>query len=431
MELCNCTKCNSQTFNCPNGPLNGRYISSRNKRKHQANDRLQLQDHPFGSVGSQDQTSDDLASSQTSEISRSEELSVFQNNLPVLVAILICWLHLFCALSWENCKLVYKFILEILLEAQKAAFSQLKQKKDLRTMKKDLQISPQIKSSVCCSICYSLYEGKNVPMSCTYQFIGNQVCNNDLFKPTTTFNSIRDKGIGLCLRSNVSYNEIGVINTPKIIYYSHNIATWIQWLLSPKRIEEEIEDWKTELTNCLHTCDIQQSMAWKTLEWSELSTKSPNSLCLAFCLFIDWFNPRGNKLAGKPESLCCLVLSCLNLPPKYRNKPAFTLLYSIIPGPNSPDVVTISNVLKPLVDKLLLLRDGNKVLKSFHPEGQFVFAQLLPLVGDHVAIHKTVGFGNHSEQQLCAWCKAETSELHQMKVSIRRNRFEIHEAARK
>ncbi|MBW0512292.1 hypothetical protein O181_052007 [Austropuccinia psidii MF-1] len=174
MELCNCSKCDSQTFNHPNGPLNGRYISSRNKRKHQANDRLQLQSHPFGLVGSQDETSDDLASSGTSS---SEELSVFENDLP--------------------------------------------------------------------------------------------------------------------------------------------------------------------------------------------------------------------------------------------------------------DVVTISNLLKPLVDELLLLWDENKVLTSLHPEGWFVFTQLLPLVGDNVAIHKTVGFGSHSAQQICAWCKAEASELHKMKVGIRRNGFEIHEAARK
>ncbi|MBW0482243.1 hypothetical protein O181_021958 [Austropuccinia psidii MF-1] len=187
-------------------------------------------------------------------------------------------------------------------------------------------------------------------MRCTYQLIGNQVCDNDLFKPTTMFNAIRDKGIGICLRSNVSYNEIGVINTPKRIYYSHHIATWTQWMLSLKGIEEEIENWQNKLENCLHTCDIQQSMAWKMLEWSELS----------------------NKLAGKQESLGCLVLTCLNLPPKYHKKLEFTLLYSIIPGPNSPDVVTISNLLKTLVDELLLLRDENKVLKSLHLEGRFV-----------------------------------------------------------
>ncbi|MBW0480161.1 hypothetical protein O181_019876 [Austropuccinia psidii MF-1] len=202
-----------------------------------------------------------------------------------------------------------------------------------------------------------------------------------------------DKGIGLCLQSNVSYNGIGLINTPKIIYYSHNIATWIQWLLSLKGIEEEIEDWQNELTKCLHTCDIQQSMAWKTLEWSELSTESPNSLCLAFYLFIDWFNPQGNKLAGNQESLGCLVLSCVNLPPKYRNKPAFTLIYSIIPGPNSPDGVTISNVLKPLVDELLLLWEGNKVLTSFHPEAWFVFTQLLPLLVTMLRFTKWLALG--------------------------------------
>ncbi|MBW0584540.1 hypothetical protein O181_124255 [Austropuccinia psidii MF-1] len=38
MELCTCSKCVLHTFNRPNGPTHGRFLSTRNKQKHQDND---------------------------------------------------------------------------------------------------------------------------------------------------------------------------------------------------------------------------------------------------------------------------------------------------------------------------------------------------------------------------------------------------------
>ncbi|MBW0526525.1 hypothetical protein O181_066240 [Austropuccinia psidii MF-1] len=137
-------------------------------------------------------------------------------------------------------------------------------------------------------------------------------------------------------------------------------------------IEESIETWKNDLNTLKGTMHI-------------------------------WFNPRGNKMSGKKESMGCVMLTCLNLPPTLQNKPAFSLLYRIIPGPNSPDVVTISNALKPLVDELLVLKDGFNSNTYQHPKGRTVFVQLLPICGDLVAAHKVIGFGSHSAKQFCGW----------------------------
>ncbi|MBW0511968.1 hypothetical protein O181_051683 [Austropuccinia psidii MF-1] len=153
-----------------------------------------------------------------------------------------------------------------------------------------------------------------------------------------------------------------------------------------------------------------------------------NRLKLVFSFFADWFNPRGNMLSGKKESLGCLVLTCLNLPPFLYNKPAFNLLYVIIPGPNSPDIITISHVLKPLVDELLVLKDSVTVKTSQNPEGKQVYVHLLPLIGDLVAIHEAVGFGSHLANQFCSWCKCEANNLPLLKTGAHRIRMEVIEA---
>ncbi|MBW0473225.1 hypothetical protein O181_012940 [Austropuccinia psidii MF-1] len=165
-------------------------------------------------------------------------------------------------------------------------------------------------------------------------------------------------------------------------------------------------------------------MAWRCLVDPNQISSGRNCLHLVFSLFINWFNPRGNKILGKQESL-----GCLNLPPELHNKVEFTLLYAIIPGPNAPDIITISNTLKPLVDEFLVLSKGLNVNTYKYPHGQKMVAQLLPLVGYLVTIHKVVGFGSHSESQFCCWCTSELTRLPTLKIRTRRNAVDILQAA--
>ncbi|MBW0580338.1 hypothetical protein O181_120053 [Austropuccinia psidii MF-1] len=127
--------------------------------------------------------------------------------------------------------------------------------------------------------------------------------------------------------------------------------------------------------------------------------------------------------------LVAVFICWLHLPPELRNKVAFTLLYAIIPGPNAPDIINISNTLKPLVDEFLVIIKGLNVNTYKYPHGQKVVAQLLPLVGDLVAIHKAVGFGSHSETQFCSWCTSELTSLPTLKIGTRRNAVDIFQAA--
>ncbi|THU87461.1 hypothetical protein K435DRAFT_681623, partial [Dendrothele bispora CBS 962.96] len=55
-----------------------------------------------------------------------------------------------------------------------------------------------------------------------------------------------------------------------------------------------------------------------------------------FSLAADFFNPLGNKQAGKKISVGLIALVCLNLPLSERYKPENIFVAGIIPGPSEP-----------------------------------------------------------------------------------------------
>jgi len=65
--------------------------------------------------------------------------------------------------------------------------------------------------------------------------------------------------------------------------------------------------------------DILQAPALRNFlgpDGSLYSQQLAGSVNLVFGLFIDWFNPGGNKQAGKSRSIGVIYLVCLNLPPE-------------------------------------------------------------------------------------------------------------------
>ena len=72
-----------------------------------------------------------------------------------------------------------------------------------------------------------------------------------------------------------------------------------------------------------------------------------------FSLCMDYFNPLGNKQAGKKKSIGLILLVCLNLPPEMQYKLENMSLFGIIPGPSKPPFTCLNHYLCPLVDMLL------------------------------------------------------------------------------
>ncbi|MBW0586734.1 hypothetical protein O181_126449 [Austropuccinia psidii MF-1] len=109
-------------------------------------------------------------------------------------------------------------------------------------------------------------------------------------------------------------------------------------------------------------------------------------------------------------------LYCLNLPPRKQFQPKLTSLAGVIPSPNQPDMITINNVMKTLVDELNQLKNGITVCTPNYPHGKKVIVKLVALIGNIVATNKVGGFMSHSAKRFCSWCEIQYNERVDLKI---------------
>ncbi|EFP93131.1 uncharacterized protein PGTG_19147 [Puccinia graminis f. sp. tritici CRL 75-36-700-3] len=191
--------------------------------------------------------------------------------------------------------------------------------RDLQSLIEKANINPTLIKTICCRECFSLYPpNRDASLFCTYlPYPHEEQCGETLFKQ------------------------------------NQSILTWVTWLLSKPDTEKEIQEWAGKVGNQdIFLTDVQNGTAFKTL----FSKDQSNSLDLALSLFVNWFNPHGNKIAESVESSGVFAFSCLNLPPSTQNKVSHIGLAGITPDPFSPNTKTINHLLKP----------WNLVLKSEH-----------------------------------------------------------------
>jgi hypothetical protein len=145
--------------------------------------------------------------------------------------------------------------------------------------------------------------------------------------------------------------------------------------------------------------------------WQEMGDYTSRSGNLVFAFYIDWFNPFTNKMAGKKVSMGVIILACLDLPPEIRYKSEYLFIAGITPGPREPSVVTINNILQPLVDELQRLDAGVKFATPKHPQGRDVRVRIVPVIADLVALRKVTGFAAHSATLFCSFCKLHRTAM--------------------
>ena len=125
-----------------------------------------------------------------------------------------------------------------------------------------------------------------------------------------------------------------------------------------------------------------------------------------FSLGLDFFNPGGNKQAGKKKSVGMVSLVCLNLPIDIQNQPENMFLYGVIPGPNEPPLACLNHYLTYLVDELNdFWSPGvrfSRTAEYFY--GRLVLAAIVCVVCDLIAARKTAGFASIKHTQMCAMC---------------------------
>jgi hypothetical protein len=149
---------------------------------------------------------------------------------------------------------------------------------------------------------------------------------------------------------------------------------------------------------------------------------------LEFSLFVNWFNPRGNKRAGKKESVDIILMNCMNLSPTMQSQFWYTFISGVTPGPSAPNMTTILHLLKPLIDKLLNALKPNTIPTHKYPGGRAVQVQLLPLIGDMAATHKVAGFASHSAKNFCLWCHVTNNKINKLQLGQARTAAEVQQS---
>lgn len=108
---------------------------------------------------------------------------------------------------------------------------------------------------------------------------------------------------------------------------------------------------------------------------------------------LDWFAVKDIKNC----SIGAVYITILNLPRSLSFKRAWTTLALVIPGPEEPSLLGINNVLRPLVEDLLMLETGMMARILGRGQQEPVYMQVLFNSSDMPATRKLLaemrGFG--------------------------------------
>ncbi|KAJ3926363.1 MAG: hypothetical protein NXY57DRAFT_1051411 [Lentinula lateritia] len=153
--------------------------------------------------------------------------------------------------------------------------------------------------------------------------------------------------------------------------------------------------------------DIQDSPAWQSLK-GFLTSKYH----LVFAVYIDWFNPYTNKIAGKVVSCGAIILYCLNLLPEIRFLPENVFIVGMMPAPHSPTIWTISHILVSFQRAIAEFDLSGKIIATHsHPGGITIALRLIPLIADSQAIRKVAGFLYHAAGLFCSFCNCHKDDI--------------------
>ncbi|KNZ60832.1 hypothetical protein VP01_1494g2 [Puccinia sorghi] len=429
--LCTCSKCSEHSLLAPNSQrIRGRYISSRNQQRHCHEDKKNRISFPEPPSNNEAQIESDEATS-SSDTSTESSTSSDGSKLPIsdMTTMFLCWLHLEAGVGLNKCRIARDLVLKMMLKAQGTPSDQLGDSaipKDTRTiLKRSLNV--KLEMLACCPSCYKLYHLPNFPSECNYRETPrSRPCGTQLFTMKNLFAGGSHQGKFRPQTFRLKVGQAPIIHRPICSFVTQKLGPWLKWFLNIPRVESAIEDWREEVLNSPDTVtvDIQQGSAWKTLSWNH-NGQASNQLDLVFSLFIDWFNPQGNKLAGKQQSVGVILMNCMNLPPTMRSQLQYTFLAGLTPGPLAPSMTTITHLLKPLVDELLTLATPFTVSTHKYLAGRTVQIRLLPLTGDMGATHKVAGFASHSATKFCSWCHVLKDEKDDLKLGQPRSGAEV------
>lgn len=283
---------------------------------------------------------------------------------------------------------------------------------DVRTAMKRLgaQVNDIIEYAVCPKCC-ALYPPDTAkpddpyPHHCTHSQTDLGVCGARLVNKKK-------------LRQQEPSEPPRVIYKPLKCYPYRSLKSWLAELFMRGDIEGHLlKSWKAAAATSGKVChDILGSPVVQQFTGPDgktlFSVQAWGSVHLVFSLFIDWFNPHGNKRAGKSHSIGAIYMACENLPAHIRFRPENIYLAGIIPGPHEPGVDQIHHFLRPLVDELLdLWHKGLELQRTaLRGSGRLIRAAIIPLVCDLPALRKVGGFAHYKAMHFCSFCRLTTRD---------------------
>ena len=201
------------------------------------------------------------------------------------------------------------------------------------------------------------------------------------------------------------------IHLPIKPFIAFSFKDWLGGLLSRSGFEEKMDGAWASSTNNLTPCKEMKDIFdgeilrnFKGFDGQHFSNGDEGRYVFSLC--VDYFNPLGNKQAGKKKSIGLISLVCLNLPPDMRYKPENMFLFGIIPGPNEPPLTCLNHYLRILVDMLLeFWFTGIRFSRTCaYYYGRVVRCALICVVSDLPAARKVGGFASIHHTQMCAMC---------------------------
>lgn len=224
------------------------------------------------------------------------DITFSTNHIVRLISTLVVWLHLRAGISRNVANLLLQAIqliisailalveTSLVLSGVNMSLPKFKIPQDVRTAYRNHFTEPIISRTVCCPKCFSIFSsgGNNIiPQKCQWKASPrSRSCNTNLWKLSST--------------------PKGPKWVPKCLYTTQSFDAWLKVFLSRKIIDTSLEEtFRKRRGNStaafgatMH--DVQDSPAWKNLFRVD---DSPHKL--VFGLYVDWFNPFTNKIAGK------------------------------------------------------------------------------------------------------------------------------------
>lgn len=208
------------------------------------------------------------------------------------------WLNLYVGVSRQNSSTFLKALQLILSTTIDVIFGVLRSSgiqietpvlripRDIRTVYKEHNMEPDIIQTPCCPKCYTIYPSGELPITCTWRRSRRAaVCDAKLWKQRRT-----RKG--------------ELKDVPETVYSTQSFESWLHYFLGRSEIEDLLEQDYQQNIQRQHTAsshwmrDIQDSPAWRGLGGFVLSRYH-----LVWSIYIDWFNPYTNKIAGMSISM--------------------------------------------------------------------------------------------------------------------------------